>query len=694
MGAFDDLIPAGAKSDAPTKITVRPGDNKMGAGEAMARGAVSGASLNFDDELAGLYKASGIPDYLSKLPPTARRAIESMPLAKLLPQIVGAGRLGVEALTGEGDAIKNYAEGRDAIRTANKQAEEDQFGANLAGNIIGGMALPVGAVGQAATLPGRMAAGALTGAAVGGLAGAGAGESAADRMTQAGTGAALGGALGAAAPPVIETAGRAIGAVANYPVNVARATINPQAAADRAIRNTAQEAVRADPQALNRLNPNEIVPGGPAILADALGQPGRNLARSASNLSGEASDTLNQTLQPRYEGQSARFINWLNSSLDFPDAFARQQALEQTKRGVNNAAYARARAAGASGIWTPELERLAGSSAVSAAMQKASTVAKDEAIVSGYGAMNPRVTFTPDGRMQFNRGPNGVPTYPDLQFWDLTRRELSDAAIRAGRGTSEARRLEALASRMNEELDRVIPEYRLARRGAAGFFGAENALEAGQNFVNQPFGMAEARAAVARMTPQERQLFQEGFASRYVEWLSKVPDRADTVRRIYNTPAAREKIAIALGPQRANELEAMLRVENIMQQLRGAVTGNSSTVLQLGTAGLAGAGGGAYGGYDPTISGLAAALTVAGKRGVDQRVATRIAQMLVSQDQTILQRGLMITARNNRLMDALRLADRTTAAGSQQVPAIGAIQGPVSAAAQNEQPQPPGAVQQ
>ncbi len=52
-----------------------------------------------------------------------------------------------------------------------------------------------------------------------------------------------------------------------------------------------------------------------------------------------------------------------------------------------------------------------------------------------------------------------------------------------------------------------------------------------------------------------------------------------------------EQIQIALGPQRATELESMLRVENVMNMARGAVQGNSTTARQLFEMGLAGGAG-------------------------------------------------------------------------------------------------------
>ncbi|MCK1465776.1 hypothetical protein IVB34_47710 [Bradyrhizobium sp. 2] len=94
------------------------------------------------------------------------------------------------------------------------------------------------------------------------------------------------------------------------------------------------------------------------------------------------------------------------------------------------------------------------------------------------------------------------------------------------------------------------------------------------------------------MTPQERQLFQDGFVSRFVETLNQVGDRRNILNQIASSPAAREKLNVALGPQRAAELEAGLRVEGIMDLARNAVQGNSTTARQLAELGLAG---GAYG---------------------------------------------------------------------------------------------------
>lgn len=45
---------------------------------------------------------------------------------------------------------------------------------------------------------------------------------------------------------------------------------------------------------------------------------------------------------------------------------------------------------------------------------------------------------------------------------------------------------------------------------------------------------------------------------------------------------------MALGPQKAAELEAFLRVEDLMNTARGIITGKFTTVRQLAELGLAG----------------------------------------------------------------------------------------------------------
>lgn len=183
---------------------------------------------------------------------------------------------------------------------------------------------------------------------------------------------------------------------------------------------------------------------------------------------------------------------------------------------------------------------------------------------------------------------------------------------------------------------------------------------------------SEARAAYAKMSDLEKKLFQDGFVSKFVETLNETGDRRTVLNKIAESPAARDRLNMVLGQQKATELEAKLRVEGIMDRLRTAVTGNSWTAQRLHQLGLAGGAGlGAHGTYnmDPkeAASGALIAALASGGKKIDARVAQRVAEMLMSRDPKVLSKGVSLVAGNGRLMSALRAADNriATALGEQ-----------------------------
>lgn len=662
----------------------RGADNAdRGALDAGARGVAQGLTANFGDEIRGLVEASGAnPD----------------DPASLVKLISGA----LKYWTGDADAKKRYEETVKREREINKAAEEQHPVASTVGNIAGAIALPIGAAGQAATLPGRMAAGAGVGAALGGAAGVGEGVGAVDSASRGLVGAAAGGALGGVAPAAIEGA-----------VRGARAAATPIANAVRGVRNVDDEAARRvvtalerdrgiDPQATQRLTPNEyaasVQSGGPATIMDIGGEQTRALARSAANTSPEGRAVINRTINERFEGQSDRVTGWLRNTFHYPDADSQREAIKKTAQSVNKPAYAKAYDEGDKQVWSNELERLTAAPFIQSALGSAISKWKNYAVRDGYGAANPPFRIENGGLIK--QGGGGLKAYPNIQLWDYAARELQDAARAAPPGSQTASLYNDLARQLKTELDKIVPSYKTAREGAAGFFKAENALEAGQNFVTQNFAAGEARRALTKMSAQERQLFQDGFVSRFIETLDSVGDRRSILNKIADSPAAREKLNIALGRPKAEELEAGLRVEGIMDLARNAVQGNSTTARQLAELGLAG---GAYGfsggGINPftdTGAVVNAALVYGAARGrnvINERLSRRVAEMLVSNDPRIITRGIQTIARNQTLFNSLRSADRGLArVGGEQSGGLPALQaaGVSRAEDQPDVPRPPG----
>jgi hypothetical protein len=121
---------------------------------------------------------------------------------------------------------------------------------------------------------------------------------------------------------------------------------------------------------------------------------------------------------------------------------------------------------------------------------------------------------------------------------------------------------------------------------------------------------------------------------------------------------------VALGPQRAREVEARLRVEGMMDLARSAVQGNSTTIRQLVELGLAGGVGG-YESYqgDPQAL-MKAALIYGAARGhrvIDESVAKEVAKLLTSTDVGKLQKGIALISKNKNMMGAIRNADAAIA---------------------------------
>ena len=656
------IDPAAPRS--PLRIEVTPEQPKPaeGAGSsqgdvgrftALLRGASSGATFNFADELAGILNS---PDYM------AGRQGE---MAGPLQAIGGLAKLGYETLTGSpGEATKAYEQARDAARQELKTAKEQYPGTTLAGELAGAVAVPLPGVAalRGAGMATRAAGSAGIGFGVGGLSGAGEGETGAERLSKAATGAAVGGVVGGVGSPLVDLAARGAGRATQEIGRYLFPNVERRAATlvDRA----AREAARVDPAARTRLTPAEAAATPSSVVADITGERGRALARWAANASPEARETLNAMIDPRFEGQAERVIGWLNNTFHFPNGPAQREAIEQTAQRVNTPAYARAMRDGAGGVWDAELQRIAGAPAIQSAAREAIPALSNRSITEGFRAprQNP-LTVLDDGRVTLTTTPNGNQIVPDLRFWDQVKRNI-DAQIGKAQTQANPSKVDELTQLKNalvEHLDTLVPSYQQARAGAAHFFGARDALDFGKQMVSSGVENHELRRSLAQMSAIERQLAQDGFVSQYINKISGIGDRRNILDKINDNPKARERLNIMLGLQRANELEAMLRVEGVMNFIRPAVQGNSTTARQLVELGVAGSYGGVSA-YQQDPQSIAQSLIVGAfavrGRNTDQRVARRIAEMLTSHDPAVFQRGLNMVARNQRLMDGIRGLDQ------------------------------------
>lgn len=692
-----------------TRITVRPeqppgvvppeqgqGPEQppMGAGPAFGVGAAQGVTANFGDELSGLTAAGG------------GMRVSPNPIAALAPPIMGLARLGWEKLTGQdqpqqpdpdqpptkGPGTAAYEQARDKWRATVEQAQRQHPVAYTGGQVAGAVATPIRAGAMTAPMRVRAARSAAVGGTMGALAGAGEGTDAGSRATGAAIGGVTGSVVGAAATPIAEGAAQAA-RYASQPVRRAfNKTFRPDQEAQRSVGTHVVADIRNDPTAQNRLTAAELAANPGTRLLDLGGNSTRRLAETATIMSREGDTVVRNTLATRKRGEGDRFINWAQQTFNYPNPDQQARAIARERTAVVGPAYRQAYADGDHPVFSDELNRLLGSPHVVEAMKDAVTKGKSIAIAEGHGAFNPAVQVTQDGRVLFNKGAGGVPAYPNLQLWDYVKRSLDDQVQKLHRAGSadEARVVSSIRQQLRDELDTLVPSYANARNSATEFFGATNALEAGQNFFGsgKRFGSwEEAHAAIQGMNPLQRQLFQDGYAAAFIHKLNSIDDRASVWTKIGQNENARAELRLALSPARARELEAMTRIEELWSRGHDAVVGNSKTARRqydVGTGVLA-AGGTSLGAaglwnQNPETIGWGAFVgsLAAGNRMADRRIAERVGRLLMSEDPQQLQAAIRLVAGNERLMDAMRRFGTNTGSRAAPQQTIG-IAGPQAA---------------
>jgi hypothetical protein len=570
--------------------------------------------------------------------------------------------------------------------------------------------LPGSSALQAATLPARIGRSAAVGAAYGGASGAGEGTTVEDRASRGAIGTGLGAVVGGVAAPVVgkavELAGRGIARIGS-PIAQAVRGLSDEGVERQAAYNVLSTRARDEASrggvGFNKAEYDAAQAAGvPVALADRGGAGTQSLARSAADTSSEAESALKALSGDRYATQSPRIASWLKDKFDFPDVAAKLDQIKDAARRANAPAYTRAYTQpSAQAIWDDGLGQFAQAPVVQNAIRLAFVTARNRGAMDGFPPIKNPFVMNSDGVFVLKTGPNGERALPNLQFWDHVKRNLDTMG---GDG-------QAFSRALRNHLDEIVPSYKDARAGAAKFFGAEDALEAGGKFAmmggSDALKLGQAYQVLSKMSEPDKKLFQTGFVANLIAKVENLKDGQDVVKNIFNTESARKQISMVLGTDGANQLEAKLLSERAMDQLRVAL-GNSQTSKFLANLAKAGAtnpytlaGGAAavttYGsGSVGPGDAFAAALVFAARKGqikIDERVARRVGEMLASSDEAVLKRGVDLIARNQGMRTALRNFDLTASrAGSSQAPSTiygSAVPSITRAEDQPEVPGPP-----
>ena len=156
---------------------------------------------------------------------------------------------------------------------------------------------------------------------------------------------------------------------------------------------------------------------------------------------------------------------------------------------------------------------------------------------------------------------------PTLKHWHEVKMNLDDQvnkAYRAGDNTLGGN-LKQIRDQLKADLLNTVPEYSKALNVSSGFFKADNALDAGQNYAKNldAFDRAKARQAFQSLDPEAQKLFQDGMITQF-----KVNAARGATHSLVSTldkRSVRNKISDIFTPDQANQIDAMLTAENVMR---------------------------------------------------------------------------------------------------------------------------------
>lgn len=486
----------------------------------------------------------------------------------------------------------------------------------------------------------------------------------------------IAGIAGAAGPVVGMLAGKGAALIGDKVVDpIARTVggwVNPEGAAEKAL----GRSVAADLANGSGLTAADEAAAAtydqPLMNVDRFGTSTRSLARTAANSDPVARETMSDIAQDRFLTQNDRAKSWVQQNTGGPtDVYAIQQQIDSAAKGVNKAAYSTAyNQAAAQNMWTPELQQLMQSANVQRAVKTALKTSAEEAALSGSKPLqNPFIFDQINGTVKLRQG-----AAPTLEFWDHVQRALRRRAAQLSRNPDaefDVGQVVRARQQLNEILDTTVPEFAMARGGAARWFGAEDALEAGRNFATtKPSDMAEAAAAINKFTPTEKRLFASGFAASLIDKIESTPNTTDVINKVFGSPQARAQIEAAMGTKAAQELEPFLRVENALRMTKRAIQGGSNTAQQLAAMGVLGAVSGGVTGsggsfnplaWNPAHMGSGAGLAMMGRYGAkqlgisaDQKVMQELARLLSSSDPKLVEQAVRNATRSSKSADALK----------------------------------------
>jgi hypothetical protein len=498
--------------------------------------------------------------------------------------ILGVG-FGEEAAATLGSALTGTPRDRvlAQMRMKQTQAQEQNPGSYLAGQIGGGIAQGVGlagaglsmganAVRSGASLVRTAGASALDGLILGSLHGAGSGEGMEGRAKNAAVGGGLGLGMGAAAPYAVA----GVQAAARPLIAPIMARLRPETYANQAMGEGLKRSGMTADDIANALTRSQADDQAMFNVADSMGHSGQRMLSTVARNPNNMRQTVVDTLTDRQMGQSDRLVRALAEGFDAPDTAAQRTAALTAARGATaNTNYEAARQgagavdvsgalAQADDILRPGVNRLA---------SPASGIADD----SLEGAVRRAQRLLTDGKSNLS----------DFSSVLRAKQEIGDmveAARRTGKN-NQARILAQINGKLDEALEASSSGYRAANDTFRQQSRAIDAIDTGAAATSGRTRATDNIAKFQGMAPDEQAAFRSGYADPMIARVeaSSVSPTTNRARPLMTEKTGQEFPAFA-APGKGDQMGRRIAREQRMFETANTALGGSKTADNLADA--------------------------------------------------------------------------------------------------------------
>lgn len=567
-----------------------------------------------------------------------------------------------------GPEPRSYDQLLGAMRTQDKAASEANPWSYGAGQVAGGVAggLGLGAVGalprmaQGASLASRAAVGAGEGFGLGALYGLGTGEGE-DTASSALVNGAVGAAGGAAVPLIAQGVASGYRGIMD---RMARNDVARSAGVSPEVASHLTQVLDADSTLGPQGRANMQRAGGEAMLADA-GPNAQGVLDAAIQRPGPGSALARGRVNDRVGRDSQAVARALDQSLGVPEGVnAAQKSVRDGARQAVSDAYDGPNGAYAQPIdyASEQGQRLEG------IINRIPPRIANKAIQQA----NERLTYsqTPNQQILADIAEDGTISYremPNVRQADAIKRALNDIVNdgtdpQTRKMSSEAQFASEMATDLRDALRDAVPAYGDALRTAADPLSRQSAIQLGSKILSRSMTRDQVQEATRRFTGPEQDALAQGVRSNIDDIMANVTrtvrDGGTEAKEAYkairdlSSRANREKLEIALGPERVSSLFDELDRAGQSFSLQGRMADGSQTFARNQTNDMV------KQTFAPGAVGTLA-------RGKPLNAAQRIAQLLTGQTDEAVQ------GRENAMFS--EIADYLTRPADQAIPAFQAM---------------------